>query len=31
MTNLPKAIKRPIVFAGEKIIVGFNKEEYQKL
>lgn len=31
MTDLPKTIRRPILFAGEKIIIGFNEEEYQKL
>jgi len=27
----PNLLKRPIVVAGDKVIVGFNKTEYSKL
>ena len=30
-TKEPNLLKRPIVVAGDKVIVGFNKTEYGKL
>lgn len=31
MIENPSLIKRPILVAGDKHVVGFNKEEYKKL
>jgi Spx/MgsR family transcriptional regulator len=31
MLDYPTIIKRPIVIAGNKVLLGFNKEEYNSL
>ena len=31
MTENPKTIKRPILLAGEEILLGFDEEEYREI
>ena len=31
MTQQPNLIKRPILVRGEKVVFGFDREEYQKI